>query len=78
MRMSFETTLILLKANGQIEVEEKLTAGQRKAVEKGYAVMWAYQDQPSNIPYMFRPVRYFLICSDWYVDILKNKEKHNE
>jgi hypothetical protein len=78
MRMSFKTTLILLKTSGQIEVEEELTAGQRKAVDKGYAVMRAYQDQPSNIPYMFRPVKYFLIRSDWYGDILKNKRKHNE
>jgi serine/threonine protein kinase HipA of HipAB toxin-antitoxin module len=76
--MNFKTTLDLLMKNGKIQVQEKLTSGQRKAVDKGYAIMRAYQDKPSNIPYMFRPIRYFLIISDWFEWTLKNKEKSDD
>jgi len=64
--------------NGKVEVKEKLTSGQRKAVDKGYAIMKAYQDQPSNISYMFRPIKYFLIISDWYEWELKSKEDNSD
>ncbi len=62
--MTLKKTLTLLRQYGRIEVEESLSRGQHIAVHRGYAVQRCYQDQPADVPYLFRPIRYFLVASD--------------
>ena len=71
--MAFQEVLDSLKEIERIEVNQRLSQGERKALEQGYCFHRAYQDQPSDKLYPFRPVKYCLIRSDWYNDQLKRR-----
>lgn len=62
--MNLKEIIKILKDNGRLEVSERLTRSQRAAVDRGFAVKRCYQDQPNNVPYPFRPIRYFLEATD--------------
>lgn len=53
-----------LRKRGRIQVRERLTPTQYAAVQNGLAFQRCYQDQPADVPYPFRPIKYFLVATD--------------
>ena len=49
-----------LREKGCIEVKERLTDTEYGLVKDGLVYQQARQDAPKDIPYPFRPVRYYL------------------
>jgi len=62
--VTMKKTIELLRKTTLLEVGERLTPGQCAAVRQGYAVQRCYQDFPPDVPYSFRPVKYYLMASD--------------
>lgn len=69
--MTFDELMEQLGKGRAVEVKEELSAGERKAVKEGLAAMRIYQDLPADIPYLFRPKRYYLIRTEEYERRLK-------
>lgn len=64
-RLGYERTLEVLREEGSLEVPDGiLTVGQQRLVAEGLAIKRAYQDQPADVPYPFRPIRFVLEAGD--------------
>jgi len=60
-RLGYKRTLDVLCKEGRLEIPDGvLTVGRQQLVNEVLALKRAYQDQPANVPYMFRPICFVL------------------
>ena len=75
--MTMKKTIALLREHQMIEVRRELSPGQIAAVNRGWAYMQCYRDQSGgpDIPYPFRPWRFYLGRGERLHDLMKREKE---